>query len=176
MKILPTGVAGVVILDAEPHHDDRGFFARTWCRDELSAAGLDDGISQCSISFNERRGTVRGLHWQRSPWEETKIVRCTRGRIWDVALDLRADSATYLRWTAVELSAENRRSLYIPKGVAHGFQSLDDRSEVYYMISESHHPESASGVRWNDPAFGIAWPIAEIVISDRDASYPDFVA
>ena len=175
MKFLPTELAGAYIIDIEPMADERGFFARTWCRLEFEKHGLNPGLAQCSISFNKKRGTLRGMHYQAKPHEESKVVRCTRGAIYDVIVDLRPESSTFKKWTAVELSAENRRMLYIPPGFAHGFQSLADDTEVFYQISEFYHPESARGLRWDDPAFGIQWPPAERTITDKDRQYSDFV-
>lgn len=170
-----TNLQGVFELEVEPHADDRGFFARTWCREEFRTQDLNPGLAQCSVSFNHRRGTLRGMHYQSAPHAEAKLVRCTRGSIYDVALDLRPDSATFLRWVAAELTADNRRAFYIPKGCAHGFLTLEDNTEVFYQISELYNPGSARGVRWNDPTFGIAWPAEIAVISERDRTYPDFV-
>ena len=174
MKFHATDISGVIRIDVDVLADPRGFFARTWCAEELAAAGIDGTLAQCSISYNTLAGTLRGMHWQQEPWGETKIVRCTRGSIYDVALDLRADSPTRLQWIAVELSADNRRALCIPPGVAHGFQTLTPDSEVLYMISTPHHPEASAGVRWDDPAFAIEWPIADPILSERDATYLDF--
>lgn len=176
MKFSPTALAGACIIDIEPVPDERGFFARSWCREEFARHGLNPDLAQCSISFNKKRGTLRGMHYQAKPHEETKVVRCTRGAICDVILDLRPESPTFRKWIAVELSADNRRMLYIPAGLAHGFQSLADDTEVFYQISAPYHPESARGVRWDDPAFGIEWPVTERVISDNDRQYPDFAA
>lgn len=176
MKFSPTALAGACIIDIEPVSDERGFFARSWCREEFSRHDLNPDLAQCSISFNKKRGTLRGLHYQAKPHEETKVVRCTRGAIYDVIVDLRPQSPTFRKWFAVELSADNRRMLYVPAGLAHGFQSLTDDTEVFYQISTPYHPESARGVRWDDPAFGIEWPVAERIISDGDRRYPDFVA
>jgi dTDP-4-dehydrorhamnose 3,5-epimerase len=176
MIFAATRLEGAWLIDIEPREDDRGFFARTWCRHELSAQGLDTEIAQESVSYNRHRGTVRGLHFQRSPHEETKIVRCTRGAIFDVIVDLRSHSATYLRWQGFELTAENRRALYIPKGFAHGFQSLADDAEVAYQISEFYAPQTAGGCRYDDPAFGISWPLPVTVIGDRDLGWPAFEA
>lgn len=176
MKFSPTALAGACIIDIEQVPDERGFFARSWCREEFSRHDLNPDLAQCSISFNKKRGTLRGMHYQVAPHEETKVVRCTRGAIHDVILDLRPQSPTFRKWFAVELSADNRRMLYVPAGLAHGFQSLTDDTEVFYQISTPYHPESARGVRWDDPAFGIEWPVAERIISDRDRRYPDFVA
>jgi dTDP-4-dehydrorhamnose 3,5-epimerase len=169
-----TPLAGAYLIDPEPVEDERGFFARAWCRRELEALGLETRVAQCSLSYNRRRGTLRGMHYQAAPFEEVKVVRCVRGRIFDAIVDLRAGSPTFGRHFAVELSAEERRALYVPRGCAHGFQALEDASEVYYQISEFHAPDHARGVRWNDPAFGIRWPIPEPVLLGRDAAYPDF--
>jgi len=175
MRFTPTPLAGAYLIDVEPVADDRGLFARTWCRREMEARGLDAGLVQCSVSFNKKRGTLRGMHFQASPDEEIKIVRCTRGAVHDVVLDLRAGSPTFGRWFAADLTADNRSALYVPAGMAHGFQTLVDNAEVLYQMSEFHRPESARGVRWNDPAFAIAWPsVAKRTMSQRDRSYPDF--
>lgn len=165
---------GAYLIEPEPLDDERGFFARTWCRREFEARGLETVVAQSSISYNRRRGTLRGMHFQVAPHEETKIVRCTRGAIHDVIIDLRIDSPTFMKHVAVELSAENRAMLYVPKGFAHGFQTLTDDTEIFYQISEFHSPEHARGVRWNDPIFGIRWPIDDPIILGRDDSYPDF--
>ncbi len=151
--------------------DNRGFFARTWCQEEFAALGLNLNIAQCSISHNERKGSLRGMHFQVEPHREAKLVRCTSGAIYDVLLDLRRDSPAYGQWFATELSAFNRAMLYIPEGVAHGFQTLEDDTEVFYQISEVHHAESARGVRWDDPAFRIEWPQPDPIMSDKDKSY-----
>lgn len=170
-----TEIGGVFLLEPELKRDERGFFARMWGQDELSARGLDIRLVQASISYNERAGTLRGMHFQKQPGAEVKVVRCLAGAIYDVVLDLRPSSATYLRWTAAELTSENRLSFYIPEGCAHGFQTLAPRSEVSYFISEFHRPELASGVRWDDPAFGIRWPDAEVrTMNDRDRTWPEF--
>jgi dTDP-4-dehydrorhamnose 3,5-epimerase len=168
-------VAGAYIIDVEPHSDERGLFARTWCRREFQEHGLDTDVAQCSTSFNARTGTLRGLHLQAAPLEEIKIVRCTSGAIHDVIVDLRPESPSYLMHATVQLTMENRRMLYIPKGVAHGFQTLVDRTEVAYQMSEFFTPDHARGVRWDDPAFGIEWPIGECIMNERDRTYPDFV-
>jgi len=167
-------IPGAYLLEPERREDRRGFFARTYCRHELEARGLDPTVVQCHIVVNHQRGTVRGMHYQAPPYEEIKLVRCTRGAIWDVILDLRADSTTFTRHVGVELTAGNRLSLYIPAGLAHGFQTLEDETEVFYQMSEFSHPECARGVRWNDPAFEIEWPIPISVISERDLTFPDF--
>jgi dTDP-4-dehydrorhamnose 3,5-epimerase len=165
---------GVVVIELERHEDERGFFARSFCADEFAAHGLSACVAQCNISFNRRRGTVRGLHFQRPPRAEAKLVRCTAGAIYDVAVDLRSASPTFCRYVGVELTARNRRMLYVPPGFAHGFQTLADESEVFYQMSEPFTAEAADGVRWNDPAFAIAWPLDVQVISERDRSFPDF--
>ncbi len=165
---------GVREIRIEPRPDERGFFARCWCREEFESNGLTARIAQCSISLNVRKGTLRGMHHQVPPHEETKIVRCTRGSMYDVVVDLRPDSPMFKHWIAVVLSAEERNMLYVPEGCAHGFLTLEDNTEVFYQISEFHSPESARGVRWDDPAFGIVWPSQPEVISERDRTYPNF--
>jgi dTDP-4-dehydrorhamnose 3,5-epimerase len=169
-----TKLKGVYIIEVEKMEDERGFFARTFCQDEFEAHGLNPRAAQCSTSFNKRKGTLRGLHYQVAPYGEVKMVRCTAGAIYDVVVDLRPDSPTYKQWMAVELSEDNRRALYIPTGCAHGFQTLEDNSEVFYQMSEIYHPECARGLRWNDPAIGIEWPSDTRTISKRDSLYPDF--
>jgi dTDP-4-dehydrorhamnose 3,5-epimerase len=169
-----TNIAGVFFISMELHSDERGFFARSWCTKEFEEHGLRPNVVQCSISRNHKRGTLRGMHFQAEPFQEAKLVRCTSGSLYDVALDLRPDSLTYLQWTAAELTAENHRALYIPGGCAHGFLTLEDNTEALYQMSEFYHPETARGVRWNDAAFGIAWPRSVEVISDRDQTYADF--
>jgi dTDP-4-dehydrorhamnose 3,5-epimerase len=176
MLFAATQLHGAWLIEIEPREDDRGFFARTWCRRELAEHGLDTEIAQESISYNRRRGTLRGLHFQRPPHEETKIVRCARGAISDVIVDLRPHSPTFLRWQAFELTAANHRALYIPKGFAHGFQTLSDDGEVAYQISAFHVPEAAGGYRYDDAAFGVAWPLPVTVISERDRGWPAFGA
>jgi dTDP-4-dehydrorhamnose 3,5-epimerase len=175
MRIEPAAVAGVMLVSVEPHVDDRGLFARTYDAATFAAAGLPANWPQCNVSWNRSRGTLRGMHYQRAPFEEPKLVRCTAGRIFDVAIDLRPGSPTYCRWVGVELSRERRNALLIPAGCAHGFLTLEDEAEVFYMMGEVFHPEAAAGVRWNDPAFGIEWPLAPTTMADRDASWPDFV-
>ena len=169
-----TRLEGVVLIDVEPKEDERGFFARTWCRQELAARGLDTEIAQESVSYNRLCGTVRGLHFQRTPHEENKIVRCTRGTIFDVIVDLRPQSSSFLQWQGFDLTAENRRAVYIPKGLAHGFQTLADHSEITYQISAFYAPEAAGGYRYDDAAFRIAWPLPVTVISERDLGWPKF--
>ena len=167
-------LAGAFIVAPQRHEDSRGYFARTFCRDEFIAHGLASDFVQCNTSFNPRRGTLRGLHFQRPPHEEIKLVRCTRGVVLDVLLDLRPGSATFRHWQAVELTGDNGLAVYIPAGFAHGFQTLADDAEVLYQMAEPHHPESAAGVRWDDPAFAIDWPIGRPILADRDAAYADF--
>lgn len=166
---------GAFAVEPEPVSDERGFFARTFDADEFAARGLEQSFVQWSVSFNERAGTLRGLHFQTERHAETKLARCTSGALYDVLVDLRPDSPTFKRWIAVELSAENRQSLYIPKGLAHGFQTLEGGTEISYAISPAYEPSASSGVRWDDPVFGIEWPPAdERVISEKDRSWPDF--
>jgi dTDP-4-dehydrorhamnose 3,5-epimerase len=174
MKFEQTAVPGVWIIDVEPHADSRGFFARTWCADEAAAHGLNPACVQCSVSFNQHRGTLRGMHWQAEPCAEAKWISCIRGAVWDVALDLRPESSSYGKWIGAELSADTRRMIYIPAGVAHGFQTLENDTELFYQMSEPYVPGLARGVRWNDPAFGIDWPIADPVLSERDCTFEDF--
>ena len=172
MNYHETKIPGVFIIEPELISDARGFFAMSWLPEEFETRGLNPLIAQCNISFNKRCGTVRGMHFQRKPHEEAKIVRCTRGAMYDVAIDLRRDSPTRYEWVAAELTADNYRMLYIPEGFAHGYQTLADDTEIFYQISESYHPESAGGVRWDDPAFGLKWPLPITVIAERDATYP----
>jgi len=162
---------GAFLIDLAPAADERGFFARVYCPEEFAANGIKTELRQCSVSYNTRRGTLRGLHYQRPPHEEQKLVRCTAGAIFDVIVDIRPQSSSYRRWFGTQLTAQNRRSLYIPPGFAHGFITLSDDTEVYYMISVPHAPEHAQGLHWSDPAFAIQWPLAPTVISARDAAY-----
>lgn len=173
MRFEPAGLDGAWILDLEPHDDERGFFARVWCAEEFGARGMKDRLAQCSLSFSRRAGTLRGMHFQAPPAEEAKVVRCVRGAVYDVLLDLRPSSPSYRKWIARELTADNRRAVYVPEGFAHGFLTLTDDTEVLYLISAPHAPALVRGVRWNDPAFGIEWPMAPSVISERDRTYPD---
>ncbi len=158
----------------EPIRDERGFFARSFCQNDFNEHGLKVNVAQCNVSFNKKKGTLRGMHFQLPPKAEAKLVRCTRGKIYDVVIDLRTGSPTYCQWEAVELSADNYRALYIPEEFAHGFQTLEDNSEVFYQMFEFYAPEYASGVRWDDPAFGITWPLPGPIISERDQSYPAY--
>lgn len=168
-----TKLKGAFTIEPERFEDDRGYFARTWCRKEFEAQGLDTNLVQCSISFSKKRGTLRGMHYQAAPHEEVKLVRCTSGAIYDVIIDMRPDSQTYRQWVAAELTAENQKMFYIPEGFAHGFITLQDNTEVFYQISEFYYPELSRGVRWNDPAFSIQWPIAPTVMAERDRNYSD---
>jgi dTDP-4-dehydrorhamnose 3,5-epimerase len=165
-------LAGAYTIEMDRLEDERGFFARSYCAEEFAARGLGAAMPQSSVSFNARRGTLRGLHYQAEPHAEDKLVRCTAGAIYDVIVDLRPDSPTTRRWFGVELSAANHRSLFVPKGLAHGFMTLLDDTEVLYMISASYAPGFERGIRWNDPAIGISWPTAPTVLSARDAAYP----
>jgi dTDP-4-dehydrorhamnose 3,5-epimerase len=171
-----TPLPGAFLIDLEPHKDNRGFFARAWCQTELAQHGLEPQIAQCNISFNPTEGTLRGLHYQRQPHAEVKVVRCTRGAIWDVIVDVRPGSPTYRQWFGTELSADNRRMLYVPEDFAHGYVTLEPGSEAFYQVSREYAPGSEVGIRWNDPSIGIIWPEVKIsVISEKDASFPDFV-
>jgi dTDP-4-dehydrorhamnose 3,5-epimerase len=171
MKFIETKIKGAFVIEPQRLEDERGFFARVWCQDEFKAQGLSQKLAQCSISFNKKKGTLRGMHYQAAPHAENKVVRCTLGALYDVILDLRPGSATFKQWFSAELTAENRKMLYIPEGLAHGFQTLSDHTEVFYQISESHHPESARGIRWDDPVFKIQWPLPVAEISPKDSAY-----
>lgn len=174
MRFTPLILAGAYLIEPEPISDERGFFARTWCRNEFADKGLNPNLVQCNISYNKVRGTLRGMHYQKAPHAEAKLVRCTQGSIYDVIVDLRSESNTFTKWFGVELTAENRKALYVPEGFAHGFITLKDDTEVLYQMSELFHAECAAGVRWDDPAFTITWPGTVSVISERDQNYPDF--
>jgi dTDP-4-dehydrorhamnose 3,5-epimerase len=174
LKFVPTPLAGAYMVDPEPRNDARGFFARTWCQKEFEEHGLNPRLVQCSISFNIKKGTWRGMHYQAAPNEEAKVVRCTAGAICDVIVDLRPDSPTFRQHLTVMLSAKNRKMLYIPERFAHGFVTLEDDTEVFYQMSAFYSPESARGFRWNDPSFDIRLPFEVTVISERDQGYPDF--
>ena len=173
MKFTSVPLGGAHLVELEAVADERGFFARSWCAEEFRSYGLNPALAQCSLSFNKRKGTIRGMHYQAEPHAEVKLVRCTSGVIYDVILDLRPASPTYCKWFAIELTATNRKMLYVPEGIAHGFQTLADDTEVFYQISVSYHPESARGVRWNDPLFAIEWPVRDLILSERDRSFPD---
>jgi dTDP-4-dehydrorhamnose 3,5-epimerase len=172
----PAGLDGAWLLHLDRHEDERGFFARVWCAEEFQSRGLNPMLAQCSLSCNHAAGTLRGMHYQAPPAQETKVVRCVRGAIHDVLIDLRPESSTFRKWVARELTADNRLSFYVPEGVAHGFLTLSDGAEVLYLISSAHAPALARGVRWDDPAFNVTWPRRPAIISDRDRGYPDFTA
>ena len=172
-----TELPGAYTIDVDPRRDERGFFARAWCAEEFSQHDLVTRVAQANVSYNVRRGTLRGMHYQLPPHAEVKIVRCTRGAIYDVIVDLRPASPTYRRWIGVELTADNRRMLYVPEGFAHGFQTLEDDTEAFYQVSEFYAPGAERGLRWDDPAFGIEWPLPESpILSDKDRAWPDFEA
>jgi dTDP-4-dehydrorhamnose 3,5-epimerase len=174
VRFAETPLAGAFLIELDLLPDERGYFARTFDAAEFTERGLDPNVVQCNTSFNARRGTLRGMHYQAEPDGDAKLVRCTRGSIYDVAVDLRPDSNAYCRWFGVELSAENGRMLYIPVGMAHGFQTLEDGAEVHYQMSRYYVPKQARGVRFDDPAFGIDWPLPDPVVSERDRQFPDF--
>ncbi|CAM2935115.1 dTDP-4-dehydrorhamnose 3,5-epimerase [Paenibacillus sediminis] len=174
MKFSETSLHGAYIIDIEPVTDIRGYFARTYCEKEFNELGLKVPFVQCNVSYNHNRGTLRGMHYQQTPYEETKLIRCIRGAIYDVIIDIRPESPTYMQWIGVELSEHNNRSLYVPEGFAHGFQTLEDRTEVFYQMGAFYVPESGRGIRWNDPAFGIQWPLSNPIMSDRDRQYSDW--
>ena len=174
MIFTETRLKGAFVLELEKREDARGFFARSWCREEFEAHGLNPTIAQCNVSFNHVKGTLRGMHYQAAPFGEAKLVRCTAGALYDVIIDLRRGSATYKQHVGELLSAGNYKMLYVPEGFAHGFQTLEDNTEIFYQMSQFHSPEHARGVRYNDPAFAIEWRMGEPVIADRDRSYPDF--
>jgi len=171
-----TELKGAYIIALEAVKDERGYFARSYCQNEFRQIGLELTIVQCDVSYNKRKGTLRGMHYQSAPYEEAKLVSCIRGAIYDVIVDLRAQSPTYCRWLGVELTEHNCKMLYIPFGFAHGFQTLVDDTTVYYQMAEYYHPESARGVRWNDSAFGIEWPVKISIMAAKDRQFPDFVS
>lgn len=175
MIFTETKLKDALVIELEKLQDNRGFFARTWCQREFEARGLNPRLVQSSISFNAKKGTLRGMHYQAAPYEEARLVRCTAGAIHDVIIDLRPKAPTFKQHFAVTLCAENRKMLYIPEGFAHGFQTLEDNTEVFYQMSEFYHPESVRGVRWNDPLFGINWPLEVTVISQKDQEYDNFM-
>lgn len=174
MKFFATGIEGAHLIELEPHVDERGFFARSWSREEFRSQGLNADLSECSLSFNRLRGTLRGMHYQVAPHEEAKVVMCVRGLIYDVIVDLRKSSDTHLKWFATELSLDNGQLLYVPEGVAHGFLTLENDSYVQYQIAASYAPEAARGVRWNDPLLKLEWPELPTVISERDRGFEDY--
>jgi dTDP-4-dehydrorhamnose 3,5-epimerase len=176
MLFTETPLPGVWIIDIEPSRDERGYFARTFCREEFTRRGLNPHIEQCNVSYNTQKGTLRGMHWQQSPHEEAKLVRCIGGAIWDVAVDIRENSNTYRQWFGIELSADNGKALYIPEGFAHGFITLEDHAMVVYQVSAAYYPESAAGLSWDDPAVGIVWPMTPKIINEKDRSWSKYRA
>jgi dTDP-4-dehydrorhamnose 3,5-epimerase len=175
LKFTETPLKGAYVIEIEPATDERGFFARTWCREEFQRHNLDADVRQCNISSNAKKGTLRGMHFQRKPYEEAKLVQCFSGAIYDVIVDIRHESPFYRKWFAVELTAANRKMLYVPGGFALGFQTLLDDTEVFYQMFESYHPEYAKGIRWNDPSFDLQWPIQNPIVSQKDRNFPDFI-
>lgn len=176
MIFTETKLQGAFLIEPKKFEDERGFFSTSWSAREMQEHGISPRLADCNISFNLRKGTLRGMHFQREPRAQAKLVRCTRGGIYDVAIDLRPDSPTFKQWAGAELTADNHLMLYIPEGFAHGFLTLEDKTEVFYMVSEIYAPELADGVRWDDPAFGVEWPGEVKVINERDANYTDFRA
>jgi dTDP-4-dehydrorhamnose 3,5-epimerase len=175
MIFTETKLKGAFVIDLERHEDERGFFARAWCKTEFAGYGLNSNLQQCNLAVSKKRGTLRGLHYQVAPYEEAKLVWCTRAAIYDVIVDLRPDSNTYMHWIAVELAEENYRMLYVPKGFAHGYQTLFDNTEVFYYVSQPYRKEAERGLIWNDPAFGIIWPEIDVrTISKKDQSWPHY--
>lgn len=176
MNFTETSLSGAYVIEPVIISDERGYFARTWCQSELDEIGLNSKIAQCSLSFNKKQGTTRGMHYQAAPYSETKIISCIRGSIHDVIIDIRPDSSTYMQHVCVRLTADSLKMLYVPVGIAHGFQTMEDDTEVFYQISDFHHPGAARGIRWNDPAFAIEWPhAANRILSEQDRKWPDFV-
>jgi dTDP-4-dehydrorhamnose 3,5-epimerase len=176
MRFTETALPGAFVVDVERHDDERGFFARSWCAQEFQDRRLNPCVVQCNVSWNRVKGTLRGMHYQVAPHAEVKLVRCTKGAVYDVIIDLRDTSPTFLQHVGFELSADHHRALYIPEGFAHGFLTLRDDSEVFYQMSAIYEPSAVRGVRWNDPAFGVSWPLPVSVISDRDRHYADFTS
>ena len=174
MVFVETKLDGAYLVKLEPYEDERGFFALSWSEKEFAARALESRLVECNVSFNRKKGTLRGMHYQEAPYGQVKLVRCTRGAIFDVIIDLRASSPTFKQWVGTELSAENHHALYIPRDFAHGFQTLTDDAEILYQMSDPFVPGSGRGVRWNDPAFGITWPHSDRRILERDNEYPDF--
>jgi dTDP-4-dehydrorhamnose 3,5-epimerase len=175
MLFTETPLNGSFVIEPEKLTDERGFFARTWCRNEFENHGLNTDLVQCNMSYTIKRGTLRGMHYQTAPHGETKLVKCTRGSIYDVIIDMRPGSETYRQWFSVELSSNDYKMLYVPEEFAHGFLTLEDNTEVFYQMSEFYHPDFARGIRWNDPAFSIDWPGEVLYLSDRDRNYPDSI-
>jgi dTDP-4-dehydrorhamnose 3,5-epimerase len=176
VKFIALPLTGAYRIELDPSLDHRGFFVRTWCAEEFRRHGLNPRLEQCGLSFNSSKGTLRGMHYQDDPYAEAKLIRCCSGSIYDVIVDLRPASSTYAQWFSAELTPSSQSMLYVPEGVAHGFQALADNSEVFYQMSEAYCPEYARGVRWNDPQFAIAWPLANPILSERDRCFPDHVS
>ncbi len=177
MLFRATKLPGAYVIELQRLEDERGFFSRSFCRNEFTERGLNPDVAQCNISFNRNAGTLRGMHYQEAPHAEDKLIRCTRGSLYDVIVDLRRESPTFTQWNALELTGDNGLMLYVPKGCAHGYQTLENNTEIFYQMSEPHHPESARGVRWNDPVFGIQWPTrVQKILSERDRNWPDYRA
>ena len=175
MIFIETKLPGAYIIEIQPIRDERGFFARAWCQKEFKEKGLITAMAQTNLSLSEKKGTLRGMHYQMAPHEEVKLLKCIRGGMYDVIIDLRPDSPTFEQWMGVELSAENRKMLYVPQGFAHGFQTLRDDTEVFYQVSEFYHPAAEKGIRWNDPAFGIQWPETEVTeMSEKDQNWANY--
>jgi dTDP-4-dehydrorhamnose 3,5-epimerase len=170
-----TNLKGVFIIELEKHKDDRGYFARTWCENEFKANGLNSKLAQANTALSVQKGTLRGMHYQIAPYEETKIIRCIRGSVFDVVIDIRPDSITYCQWLGIELSSENHTMLYVPEGFAHGYKTLRNNSEVFYLVSQFYTPDAERGIRWDDPAFSIKWPeTSDLIISEKDKNWPDY--
>lgn len=174
MKFTESKLKGAYIIEVDKIGDHRGFFGRLWCKNEMEEHGLNTNLTQSNVSLSSQKGTLRGMHFQNEPYQETKLVRCTRGSVFDVIVDLRPDSPTFKQWFGAKLTADNYKMMYVPEGFAHGFLTLEDNSEVYYLVTEFYNKENESGVRYNDPAFGIEWPIDIIEISEKDNNHPDF--
>ncbi len=175
MTFTETKLRGAFIIEIERIEDERGFFGRAWCEKQFQAHGLNSSFVQCNISLSKKKGTIRGLHYQAPPYQEAKLIRCTKGRIFDVIIDLRPQSPTYKQWVGVELTSENHKMLYVPEEFAQGFQALEHDTEVFYPVSQFYHPEAEEGVRWDDPTFEIKWPeTASVITSDKDRSWPDY--
>ena len=174
MIFTETTLKNAYVIELEKREDHRGFFARTWDKKEFEEHNLNSNLVQCNVSFSKKCGTLRGMHYQKNPFEESKVIRCTKGKIFDVIIDLRSSSSTFKKWFGVELTEENYKMLYVPEGFAHGFQSLEDNSEIIYQVSEFYTPNSELGIHWNDPAFNITWPIEEKIITEKDNSWKLF--
>jgi dTDP-4-dehydrorhamnose 3,5-epimerase len=175
VKFTQTKLKGAYLIEIEKLSDDRGFFARSWCQKEFESHGLTSRVVQANVSYNLKKGTLRGMHYQVAPYQESKLIRCTRGAIFDVIIDLRPHAPTYKQWVGVELSADNYTMFFVPEDFAHGFQALADHTEIFYQVSQFYTPGSEKGIRFDDPAFDVQWPLEVSVISDKDRNWPDFV-